>query len=70
MCGFFVPQILDVGIQYDRFIHTTEPDHVRAALDLWQRLQASGDLYRGVYEGAYCPRCEAYYQPAVVPEAV
>jgi methionyl-tRNA synthetase len=22
----------------------------------------SGDVYRGVYEGAYCSRCEAYYQ--------
>ena len=41
-------------------------DRARAqavALDLWRRLQASGDLYRGTYEGAYCPRCEAYYQP-------
>src|SRR5919205_126506 len=24
---------------------------------------ASGDLYRGTYEGDYCARCEAYYQP-------
>ncbi len=52
-----------LDIQYDRFIRTTEPEHVRTALDLWSRLQASGDLYRGTYEGDYCPRCEAYYQP-------
>jgi methionyl-tRNA synthetase len=51
-----------LDIEYDRFIRTTEPDHKRVALDLWRRLQASGDVYRGVYEGAYCPRCEAYYQ--------
>ena len=51
-----------LDIQYDRFIRTTEPDHKRTALDLWRRLQASGDLYRGTYEGAYCARCEAYYQ--------
>jgi methionyl-tRNA synthetase len=51
-----------LDISYDRFIRTTEPAHRRAALALWRRLQASGDLYRGVYEGAYCPRCEAYYQ--------
>jgi methionyl-tRNA synthetase len=52
---------LDIG--YDRFIRTTEPAHHRAVLALWQRLHASGDLYRDTYTGAYCARCEAYYQP-------
>ncbi|MBV9172599.1 MAG: methionine--tRNA ligase, partial [Chloroflexi bacterium] len=52
--------ILDVTP--NRFVRTTEPAHTRSALELWRRLQASGDLYRGTYEGAYCPRCEAYYQ--------
>ena len=51
-----------LDISYDRFVRTTEPAHRRAALELWRRLQASGDIYRGVYEGAYCSRCEAYYQ--------
>jgi methionyl-tRNA synthetase len=52
---------LDIG--YDRFIRTTEPAHHRAALALWQRLRDSDDLYRGTYTGAYCAKCEAYYQP-------
>jgi methionyl-tRNA synthetase len=52
-----------LDIQYDRFIRTTEPSHQRAALEFWRRLRESGDLYRGVYEGPYCPHCEAYYQP-------
>jgi methionyl-tRNA synthetase len=52
-----------LDITYDGFVRTTDPAHRRAVLELWQRLQASGDLYRGVYEGQYCPRCEAYYQP-------
>jgi methionyl-tRNA synthetase len=51
---------LDVG--YDRFLRTTEPAHRRSALELWRRLRDSGDLYRAVYSGAYCPSCEAYYQ--------
>ena len=51
-----------LDISYDRFVRTTEPAHRRAALALWQRLQASGDLYRGSTQGAYCSRCEAYYQ--------
>jgi methionyl-tRNA synthetase len=53
----------ELEISYDRFIRTTEPAHRRSVLALWDRLQASGDLYRGIYEGAYCARCEAYYQP-------
>jgi methionyl-tRNA synthetase len=53
-------QTLD--IRYDRFIRTTEPDHRRGALELWRRLQASGDLYRATYRGPYCASCEAYYQ--------
>lgn len=52
-----------LDVQYDRFVRTTEPAHTRAALALWERLRARGDLYRGVYAGSYCPRCEAYYQP-------
>src|SRR5260370_36841509 len=51
-----------LDITYNRFIRTTDPAHRRGVLELWQRLQASGDLYRGVYEGQYCPHCEAYYQ--------
>jgi methionyl-tRNA synthetase len=52
-----------LDISYDRFIRTTEAAHHRAVLALWERLRASGDLYRGTYSGAYCSRCEAYYQP-------
>lgn len=51
-----------LDITHDRFIRTTEAAHRRAVLDFWERLQRSGDLYRANYEGAYCPRCEAYYQ--------
>jgi methionyl-tRNA synthetase len=52
-----------LDITCDRFIRTTEAAHRRAVLALWQRLQASGDLYRGTYSGAYCSKCEAFYQP-------
>ena len=58
---------LDIG--YDRFIRTTEADHRRAVLAFWDRLQASGDLYRATYTGAYCARCEAYYQPDELVDA-
>jgi methionyl-tRNA synthetase len=49
-----------LDIEYDGFVRTSSPQHARAALELWRRLRASGDVYRGVYHGWYCPRCEAY----------
>ena len=52
-----------LDITYDAFVRTSSAEHERAALELWRRLQDSGDLYRGTYEGEYCSRCEAYYAP-------
>jgi methionyl-tRNA synthetase len=39
----------------DRFIRTTDPDHVRAAQEMVRRAHANGDIYVGTYEGWYCP---------------
>jgi methionyl-tRNA synthetase len=42
-------------ISPDRFIRTTDPDHVRAAQEMVRRAHANGDIYLGTYEGWYCP---------------
>jgi methionyl-tRNA synthetase len=44
-----------LGISPDRFIRTTDPDHVRAAQEMVRRAYANGDIYIGTYEGWYCP---------------
>jgi methionyl-tRNA synthetase len=44
-----------LGIAPDRFIRTTDPDHVRAAQEMVRRAHATGDIYLGTYEGWYCP---------------
>ena len=41
-------------ISYDRFIRTTDPDHVRASIEMVRRAQANGDIYKGTYAGWYC----------------
>jgi methionyl-tRNA synthetase len=41
-------------ISYDRFIRTTDPDHVRASVEMVRRAQANGDIYEGTYSGWYC----------------
>ncbi len=44
-----------LSISPDRFIRTTDPDHVRAAQEMVRRAHANGDIYLGTYEGWYCP---------------
>ncbi len=44
-----------LGIRPDRFIRTTDPDHIRTAQELVRRAYANGDIYVGTYEGWYCP---------------
>jgi len=44
-----------LGIAPDRFIRTTDPDHVRASQEFVRRAYANGDIYLGTYEGWYCP---------------
>ena len=53
-----------LGISYDRFIRTSEPEHHRASQALWQAMEANGDLYLGRYEGWYFVRDEAFYDEA------
>ena len=50
-----------LNISYDRFIRTTEPDHLKASQAIWQAMADKGDLYLGRYEGWYSVRDEAYY---------
>jgi methionyl-tRNA synthetase len=52
----------DLDISYDQFIQTTDKNvHWPGAQEMWKRLVAAGDIYKGTYEGLYCPQCEAFY---------
>ncbi|MBF8249537.1 MAG: methionyl-tRNA synthetase, methionyl-tRNA synthetase [Candidatus Levybacteria bacterium] len=50
-----------LNISYDRFIRTTDADHAEVVKEIWSRVQKSGDVYSGEYQGSYCEGCEAYY---------
>ncbi|HWK26043.1 MAG TPA: methionine--tRNA ligase [Solirubrobacter sp.] len=41
----------------DFFIRTSDPRHERAVQDVMQRVHDNGHVYKGMYEGWYCPRC-------------
>jgi len=56
-----------LGIHPDRFIRTTDPDHVRSAQEMVRRAHANGDIYLGTYQGWYCPN-EGFRNPTDVVE--
>jgi methionyl-tRNA synthetase len=49
------------GLTYDRFIRTTDPDHVRTVRDILQQVYDAGDIYFSKYGGLYCTGCERFY---------
>jgi methionyl-tRNA synthetase len=55
MVGLFRGAEDRLGIAPDRFIRTTDPDHVEAAQEMVRRAYRNGDIYLGTYEGWYCP---------------
>lgn len=48
------------NIEYNRFIRTTEADHIMGAQHLVEHLLTTGDIYKDVYNGWYCTPCEAF----------
>jgi methionyl-tRNA synthetase len=50
-----------LNCSYDRFIRTTDPDHIRSSEEIWRRMDRNGDIYLSKYSGWYSVRDEAYY---------
>lgn len=47
-----------LNLSYTHFIRTTNPDHMAAAQEFWQRSAANGDIYKKQYSVKYCVGCE------------
>ena len=56
-----------LDIRFDDFIRTTEPRHERVVQELFARLQKSGDIYKGHYEGYYCVADETFWTEKECP---
>ena len=48
-------------ISYDKFIRTTDPEHIRGVQKAFEIMYNKGDIYKGEYEGHYCISCEAFF---------
>ncbi len=53
-----------LDISYDRFIRTTDRDHVKCVQKIYQKLYDSGDIYKSEYSGYYCTPCESMWTEA------
>ena len=49
-----------LNISYDRFIRTTDPDHIKAVQHIFQKCYENGDIYLSEYESYYCVGCEEF----------
>ncbi len=47
-----------LNLDYNNFIRTTEPNHVKAAQKFWEKCLANDDIYLADYEVKYCVGCE------------
>ncbi|MBR5523903.1 MAG: methionine--tRNA ligase [Clostridia bacterium] len=57
-----------MNVTYDRFIRTTDPDHVAVIQKIFKKLYDKGDIYKSAYEGKYCVPCESFFTPSQLVE--
>lgn len=53
-----------LNISFDRFIRTTDADHLTASKAIWQRMVDAGDIYLDTYSGWYSVRDERFFTEA------
>lgn len=61
IAGRFQEMERSLGCSFDRFIRTTDTDHLPSTQELWRRMEANGDIYLAKYSGWYSVRDEAFY---------
>lgn len=83
---FYAKRYLDLkkilNLSNDNFIRTTNPEHKKAAQEMWRLCDAKGDIYKKKYVGFYCVGCERFitekdlvngkceFHPTLTPEKV
>ena len=69
MVAAFQQMAATFEISHDRFIRTTDADHIAASQALWRAMVANGDIYLDRYTGWYSVRDEAYYDESELVDA-
>jgi methionyl-tRNA synthetase len=50
-----------MNVSYDKFIRTTDKEHIETVQKIFKKLYDQGDIYKSSYEGWYCTPCESFY---------
>ena len=56
----FVKLCERLGIEYDKFARTFDPNHFAVCQNAFGKIRGSGAIYPGEYEGLYCQGCESF----------
>jgi len=51
----------DFDISYDKFIRTTDADHMKGVQKAFSVMHKNGDIYKDTYKGHYCISCETFF---------
>jgi methionyl-tRNA synthetase len=68
--GLFRNTWPELHIYPDRFIRTTDADHMRVVTTILNKVYESGDIYFSEYEGQYCLGCERFYTDRELKEGL
>lgn len=60
----------ELGISYDGFIRTTDPQHERVVQNMFARMYEAGDIYSSTYAGWYCTPCESFFPESRIEEGL
>ncbi|MBP1925797.1 methionyl-tRNA synthetase [Sedimentibacter acidaminivorans] len=57
-----IKRIWDImNTSYDKFVRTTDKEHVKTVQKIFKKLYDQGDIYKGHYEGWYCTPDESFF---------
>ncbi len=57
-----------VGTSYDKFMRTTDAEHVKQVAKIFKKFYDQGDIYKSYYEGMYCTPCESFWTESQLVE--
>ncbi len=59
--GLFRQTWPKLNIENDKFIRTTDPEHIKVVQYVLQKVFDAGEIYFSTYKGLYCVGCERFY---------
>src|SRR5215217_7825240 len=62
----FLSLLPKINVSNDFFIRTSDPRHHKRVQEVMQRVYDNGHVYKGIYEGWYCPRCADFKTDAEI----